>query len=349
MSPSPIPVRPLGPPRRPDGSLRAIADKAGVTKATASRVLNNRYQGFSVRPEVRDRILAAAAELGYAPDLTARALRAERMNLVGAVGLHPPYVFIQDLFLGIVEVLQPAGVQLSLHLPAPPEDLDRPPPWRVDGVFVISTANVEAITPIDASGLPYVAINAACGPNGGSILFDDAQGTRAALRHLLDLGHHHIAYANPAADAPHHPSLQIRHQTFLEVLREAALSPVPSPECDALNHPVEFLRAVRQAGATAVLTYYHHAAIALLRAAALLGLQVPKDLSIVCFNNAYGIEMLHPSLTAVGLPHTAAGRAAATMLLRLINGEPTESRQIVFPETLYPRESSGPAPRSHSR
>jgi LacI family transcriptional regulator len=329
-------------PRRPDGSLRVIAERAGVTKATASRVLNNRNQGFSVRPEVRDRIVAAAAELGYAPDLMARGLRAERMNLVGAVGLQPPYVIVQDLFIGIVDVLQPAGVHLSLHLAAAAEDADRPPPWRVDGVFVVSTESAEVIAPVDASGLPYVALNAPCGANGTAVLFDDAQGTRAAMRHLLELGHRRIAYAN--ADAPRHPSLTVRHQTYLDTLGEAGLTPVPTPDCCAMDDPAGFLRAVRRAGATAVLTYYHHAAIRLSHAAIQLGLGVPRDLSLVCFNDVYGLEAMNPSLTAVGLPYRVAGRAAASMLLDLIRGEPLDRRQVTFPETLVVRDSSGPIP-----
>jgi len=179
---------------------RFLAEKAGVTKATASRVLNNRYNGFSVRPEVKRRILEAAVEIGYAPDLVARGLRAERMNLVGAVGLQPPYVVVDDVFLAIVDVLSREGVHLSLHLAPSAEAADRPPPWRVDGLFVISTESAEIIKPIDASGLPYVTLNAPSGPNGAAVLFDDEQGTRLAMQHLADLGHRRIAYAN--ADAP---------------------------------------------------------------------------------------------------------------------------------------------------
>lgn len=333
--------------RRPDGSLRAIAEKAGVTKATASRVLNNRYEGFSVRDEVRERILAAARDVGYAPDLVARGLRAERMNLVGAVGLQPPYVFVPGLFQGIVETLQPEGVHLSLHLASTAEEADRPPPWRVDGIFVVSTESAEVIAPIDASGLPYVALNAPCGPRGAAVLFDDRQGARLALRHLHDLGHRGIAYANP--DAPKHPSLAIRHRAYLDFLDEACLPAVPVPERCAMEEPAEFLRAVRAAGATAVLTYYHHAAIRLVHAAVQAGLRVPEDLSVVCFNDVYGLDAHNPALTAIALPYGTAGRAAAAMLLAMIRGEPLADRVVSLPERLVPRASSGPAPGAKAR
>ena len=328
--------------KRPNGSLRVIAEKAGVTKATASRVLNNRYKGFSVRSAVKDRILAAAAEIGYAPDLMARGLRAERMNLVGAVGLQSPYVVVTDLFIGIVETLSKEGVRLSLHLAPTAEEADRPPPWRVDGIFVVSTESAEAIEPIDASGLPYVALNAPCGPNGAAVLFDDAQGARLAMRHLFDLGHRRIAYAN--ADAPRHPSLSIRHQAYVDFLLEAGQTPVPVPEYCKMDDPVAFLKAVRRAGATAVLTYYHHSAIRLCHAAAKLGLRVPEDLSVVSFNDAFGLDSFNPALTVVSLPHHSAGRAAATMLLQLIRGETLVKREITLPERLVIRDSSGPVP-----
>lgn len=338
---------PISASKRPDGSLRVIAEKAGVTKATASRVLNNRYKGFSVRDEVKERILAAAAEIGYAPDLMARGLRAERMNLVGAVGLQSPYVVVTDLFIGIVEILSQAGVHLSLHLAPTAEEADRPPPWRVDGIFVVSTESAEVIQPIDASGLPYVTLNAPCGPQGAAVLFDDVQGSRLAMQHLFDLGHRRIAYAN--ADAPNHPSLAIRHQAYVDFLHEAGLSPVRVPEYCKMEDPVAFLQAIRRAGATAVLTYYHHSAIRLCHAAVQLGLKVPQDLSVVCFNDAYGVDSLNPALTAISLPHHSAGRAAATMLLQLIRGEKIEKRVISLPERLIIRESSGPVPVGPSK
>ncbi len=328
--------------KRPNGTLRLIAEQAGVTKATASRVLNNRHDGFSVRPEVRQRILAAATEIGYAPNLTARGLRAERMNLVGAVGLQPPYVFVNDLFLPIVEVLSREGVHLSLHLAPSAEAADRPPPWRVDGLFVISTESAELIKPIDASGLPYVTLNAPSGPNGAAVLFDDEQGTRLAMRHLFDLGHRRIAYAD--ADAPGHYSLQIRHQTYHAFLSAAGVDPVPVPAHCEWEDPVGFLQAIRATGATAVLTYYHHAAIRLSHAAVQLGLRVPEDLSIVSFNNAYNTDALNPPLTTIALPYSEAGAAAAEMLLALIRHDPIPHRRQIFPESLVIRQSSGPPP-----
>ncbi|MDD4059422.1 MAG: LacI family DNA-binding transcriptional regulator [Kiritimatiellae bacterium] len=338
---------PISVPRRPNGSLRLIAEKAGVTKATASRVLNNRYNGFSVRPEVKRRILEAAVEIGYAPDLVARGLRAERMNLVGAVGLQPPYVVVNDVFLAIVDVLSREGVHLSLHLAPSAEAADRPPPWRVDGLFVISTESAELIKPIDASGLPYVTLNAPSGPNGAAVLFDDEQGTRLAMQHLADLGHRRIAYAN--ADAPGHYSLRLRHRSYAAFMEGLGAPVVPVPGFCEGDDPVGFLRAIRAAGATAVLTYYHHAAIRLSHAAFQLGLRVPRDLSIVCFNNAYGTESMNPALTAVALPYAEAGAAAAEMLLALIRGETLPARERIFPESLVVRESSGPVGPSPAR
>lgn len=335
--------------KRPDGSLRMIAEKAGVTKATASRVLNNRYNGFSVREEVRQRILAAASEAGYTPDLMARGLRAERMNLVGAVGLQPPYAFVPEFFTTVTRELNREGIHLSLHLASTAEEADRPPPWRVDGLFVISTENAEVIKPIDASGLPYVAINAPCGPNGAAVLFNDAQGTRLALQHLFDLGHRRVVYANADDKTPRHSSLGVRHRAYLDFMRSAGRPPVTVTGLYESDDPSAFLKAAMAQGATAALAYYHHAAIRLSHAAYLMGVRVPEDFSIVCFNNVYGLGSMNPAITAVTLPYADAGEAAVKMLMQQIRGEALRQRRKTFSEELVVRGSSGPVPKRKKR
>lgn len=116
-----------------------------------------------------------------------------------------------------------------------------------------------------------------------------------------------------------------------------------------MDEPAVFLAAARRAGATAILAYYHHLAVRLCHAAVQLGLRVPDDISIACFNDVFGLDALNPPLTAVSLPYFPAGRAAAKLLMRLVAGEVPEQRQIVFPERLVIRDSTGPAAVARAR
>jgi LacI family transcriptional regulator len=174
-----------------------------------------------------------------------------------------------------------------------------------------------------------------------------------AMEHLASLGHKRIAYLdNPSAEALH-PSVFTRRDSFAKALREVGLEtpPVEPPRLasevpwDSTYEP--FLkRAVIEGKATAVLAYSHFGALSLLRTAHDLGLSVPGDFSLVCFNNVPVLKLTTPSLTAVDVPSGAMGQAAAELLLRAINDKDAASPRVrKLEEKLIVRESSGPPRR----
>lgn len=325
-------------------SLKAIAAKTGVSTATVSRVLNHRNKGFSVRPELRERIVAAASDLGYRPDLMARSLRGTAMGIFGLVGLEPPYNFPHRMVDGMLTVLDPHGVQLSAHFAARQGEKVQPPAWRVDGIFVIAAHHRADVEPIDACGIPYVSINAWHGPNGHAVLMNDAQGTGLAMRHLLDLGHRRVAFAQMTGPWQAHPSVRERRDAYRAALRAVGLSPLEGLPDTSVDDATEFLAAARVAGATAVLAYNHHVGMAVLKAAHAAGWAVPRDLSIVCFNDEYDIDLVHPPLTRVALPVQEAGCVAAERLLDLVAGNAVDSVVLRIDETLMVRGSTAPPP-----
>ncbi|NJL32441.1 MAG: LacI family transcriptional regulator, partial [Phycisphaerales bacterium] len=208
-------------------SLKDIAHSAGVSVPTVSRILNNRSDGFSVRPEVRERVCKAAMELSYRPHLMAQSLRKNSMGIVGLLGIHMPVILPEDAIRGMVDVFEAHSVKLSTYFSPSIEASHDLPPWRIDGAIVASVLSMEDLRPLERARLPYVSINGWSGPRGGSVNYDDADGTRQALSHLVALGHRRIAYANARGPWRTHPSVQARHHAYVRFLKEAGLEPVP--------------------------------------------------------------------------------------------------------------------------
>jgi LacI family transcriptional regulator len=321
-------------------SLKAIAALTGVSAATVSRVLNNRHIGFSVRPELRARIEEVARTSGYRPDLMAKSLRKGGMGIFGLVGLEPPFNFPQRMVEGILGVLEPRGIQLSAHFTPHQGGALEPPAWRVDGIFVLAAHKRSDVEPIDVSGIPYVSINAWHGPHGMAVMMNDAQGTGLAMRHLLDLGHRRVAFALMMGPWRTHPSVRERRGAYRAALRAAGQSPLDELPSTQVDDATEFLSAARSSGATAVLAYNHHVGMAVLKAAYAAGLAVPRDLSIVCFNDEYDIDLVHPPLTRIVLPVAEAGRVAAGKLMEIAGGADLAGQVVRLDETLLVRGST---------
>lgn len=340
-------------------SLGEVARRCSVSTSTVSRVLNNTRQGrFSVSQEVRERILQVASDLNYRPSVAARNLAASRTKLVavlGVGGIWADRIGPGEIAVGALsQVLDAAGYELCVQFYTQRHSVFAPPALRVDGVVVVSVSDVADLDALEKSGIPYVSINGLVGPRGSRVTPDDVRGTRLAVRHLLDLGHRKVAYLDHWSVDAVHPSVAERRETFARCAREmnfqhaavkVPMLPANTP-WDSYYEP--FLRdAVMKQGATAVLAYSHHAALALMRVAHDLGLSVPKDFSLACFNNEPAVQLSIPSLTAIDVPAVRMGQVAGELLLRQMteaaNGQPlSEPVELRLEETLIVRESTAP-------
>lgn len=336
---------------KPQATLQTVAKESGVSVSTVSRVLNNRTQNFSVREETRRRILAAAEAQDYRPDPIVRSIRAKQTNLVAVLGLRDFGTTIrgatEEAINTLMENLYDAGYELCTNIFSPREPAYAPPRWRVDGVVTIDCSDVSQLDRLERSGVPYVTLNGPSGPGGSSVQVDDDQGTRLAVHHLLALGHRRIAYVIPDEFA-HHESLELRHRAYADELTKCGHTPMtpvmlePAPAMEVVQ------REVLQGGATALIVYHHVMAVKLLRTASTLGLRVPQDVSIVCFNDAFPCWDLKPSLTVMRLPWAEMGRTAAGMLLEGMrasgSGDAVPTRHERLDEQLVIRESTAPPP-----
>ena len=320
-----------------------VARLAGVARPTVSRVLNNYKDNFSVTPEVRRRILDAARELGYRPDLMARSLRSKkRAGMVGWFGAIYPLMFSADLLNALTDALSGAGFFVTPSYVRPGLEPIRLPWWRMGAAVVSGILEAGEVDEIERIGLPYVCVNCAKGPKGSSVELDDAGGMALAFGHLFGLGHRRIAFLSLREHNEwNHSSVATRRDAFTTAMVDAGLDPmqdafVPGDEDALVRH------LVRERGATALVAYSGHTALLLLGACRRAGLRIPQDVSLLAFNDEYPMSYLEPSITAVALDGAACGRAAAELVLERLTNHDAVPRRIVLPESLIVRHSTGP-------
>ncbi len=343
--------------------LRDVAAAAGVSAGTASNVFN---RPEAVRPELRERVLAAARTLGYAgPEPAARALRRGRAHLIALVTDEAATYVLGDpfgrrLLAGIASVCDETGDGLTIASTAGAASGG----WSietalVDGFILFCFAERdETLAKAVARGLPLVTVDSARAPGVPSVGIDDARAAEEAAGHLLGLGHRRFGVlsmelakdgstgpvsAERAAAAPASGS-RARLEGYRRALAAAGVGPEAAPVFETQNDREGVQAGVawlmdRPDPPTALLAMSDVMALAALDALAARGLRAPQDVSLVGFDDAPEAARAHPPLTTVGQPAEEKGRAAAQMLLGL-----REARDLVLPAALVRRATTGPPP-----
>jgi DNA-binding LacI/PurR family transcriptional regulator len=314
---------------------------------------------------LRERILAIADELGYVgPDPAARTLARGATGTVGILLTESPrYAFTDEFstaFLAaIAGELARHGLALTL---LPPGRAGTVIPTRdvaMDGALAYSCRpGVDGVDWLRRRGLPLVLVDQQPEPGYTSVNVDDRAAAAGAARHLLDLGHRRIALLTVGrADDESEPGPEdylvsrSRLAGWLDVLGPAGIEPV------VLRSPVSTQEdggaAVRGLLAgpdrpTAVLCFSDALAAGVVRAAEDLGLHVPRDLSVVGYDDTPQAALMRPALTTVHQDAAEKGRVAAAELAAAVArhraGEPPEVRRIVLPTELVVRDSTGVPP-----
>ncbi len=344
-------------------TLAAVAAHAGVSPSTASLA-------FSGSPRVtaatRDRVLAAAAALGYAgPDPLAASLRRGRSGVIGAfVGERLLYAFRDpvavQLLDGITEVLGSHGVGLLLLA----GDTGRPSAEQIARIpldaAIFATCGLEddpALDQLRARGVPVVAIEGPVVEGIALVDIDDRRGTRDLARHLHELGHRRVSVVamplrldgtrgpvDPARRARAHYR-DVRHR--MEGV-EDVFGPVPVFETasNAVDEGVAAGRVLLDVPAhrrpTAVIAQSDVLAAGVLQAAAGLELRVPADLSVAGFDGADLSWLGAARITTVVQPSEEKGQAAARAAMELVEGR--RPPDVLLPVSLRIGTTTGPAP-----
>ena len=330
-------------------TLKEVAERAGVHVTTASRALNPATSSLVNAATIR-RVQAAARELRYQPNAIARGLKTARSMSVGVLlpdltnPLFPPIVRgVEDvLFAGgyttlIANTDNDPARQLAVF--------DTLRARQVDGI-IAATARRDDRLFLDAhrAGIKVVLVNRRVdGSEIPSVTGDDHEGTAAAVRHLIDLGHTRIAHVAGPADTT---TGQSRLRAYRQTLDEAGLPVDPALIATAAEFTeVEGARATRAmldgAGTpTAVVAANDTIALGCLDVFAERGLRCPRDVSLVGFNDMPFVDRLSPPLTTVHVPHYQIGAEGARMLLERLANPDLPAKSITLPATLVLREST---------
>ncbi|MGC5014317.1 LacI family DNA-binding transcriptional regulator [Streptosporangium sp. DT93] len=337
---------------RRDGRPAVIGDVArlsGVSNQTVSRVINERP---NVREETRRRVQEAIRQLDYRPNLMARGLVRRQAHTIGVIGFDPVLFGPASTLLGIGRAARAAGYGVTIATPESSgrggiveamADLASHTVAGVITVFASRAAATSALLSLPA-GLPAVAVEASPDDSVPTVRIDQAEGVRMAVEHLLHLGHRtvwHVSGPRERLDA------QARVEAWRTTLERAGrLAPQVVPgDWSAESGYQAGLELAERRGVTAVFAANDHTALGLLRAFSERGVRVPRDVSVVGFDDIPEAGYLIPPLTTVRPDHEEVGRRSVETLLRLMDGQDDAAGAVprVVP-TLVRRVSTAPPP-----
>lgn len=324
-------------------SIKDIAELAGVSHSTVSRALHGRGR---MSDETRNRIIALAKDLGYTPDVLARSLVRGETRTVGVVVTTIADPFVVQIVDGIESVAHEAGY--SVFLSASHNDPDREisvvetfRQRRVDAVIVTSS-RVGALYAdiLEDFGAPIVLIN---NMHESKYLYsvsaDDVGGAQMAVEHLLASGHRRIGYIG-STERP--ISSQRRQQGYLQAHERFGIAPSPAlqvapPAGTDLEVGRRGLVELLDRGVSAIFVYNDVTAIGVMLEAREKEIDIPRQLSLVGFDDIQAAQFVTPTLTTIHQPREAMGRAAMEMALTLLQGE--AARNISLACRLVKRDS----------
>lgn len=346
-------------------SIVDVAAEAGVSVATVSRVLSNKPH---VRPALRERVLAAVAQLDYQPSRVARSLRLQRSQVFGLIipdiqnpfftalaravedvaHRHEHAVFLcntdedadkEQLYVDLMEAEQVAGVII-----APTRETDPPCRWLVK------------------AGIPVVAVDRRLpGLQVDTVLVDNVHCAQAVVRHLIEQGHQRIA---AIAGPPVTTTGRERLEGYIRALEEAGRAVDPRLIRQGLHTEENGMRLAldlldQPEPPDAIFAANNLLAAGVLAAVHARRIRVPEELAVAAFGEVPWMRLVNPPLTVVRQPIYELGAAAANLLFdRIANrtapaSEKAPPREIMLSGQLLIRESSlrsiQPAQHGNSR
>ncbi|MCW2637411.1 MAG: transcriptional regulator, LacI family [Blastococcus sp.] len=326
-----------------------VAARAGVSHQTVSRVVNGHH---SVAPDTRERVQRAIAELGYRPNLAARALVTGSTRTIGLVTVKINQYGPAQTMLGLESAARAAGYSVSISIldeataAAMRDAVDRFVAQSVDAVVALTTYDdaAEALRSLDAP-VPVVAVQVGGADDRPAVGVDQETGARLATRHLLELGHRTVHHVAGPADSQEARARIAGWRSELE----AAGAPVPAVMrgdwTPSSGHAVgRELAARMRAGedVTAVFLANDQMALGLLSVLHDEGLAVPGDVSLVGFDDLPEAPYFTPPLTSVRQDFAELGRRGVQLVLARLNGEDLHPDAV--PPALIVRASTGPPP-----
>jgi DNA-binding LacI/PurR family transcriptional regulator len=331
-------------------TIREVAEAAEVSRSTASRALTG--NGY-VAPQVRERVREVARALGYVADATARHLRQQASRSIGVLVSDLNNPFYAGLAAGISQ--QARKRQYTMMLAddggSPEIEVEAAEAFvalRVAGV-IVTPVSAEISTYLARQRIPVVEVDRQFSPGAcDAVVVDNVTAARNVTRQLLDLGHRRIMLA---IDEMHWTTGRDRLAGYRDAFATAGVpfdeSLVVTAGWDVDTARIEVHKLLsRPKPPTAVFAANNVLAEAVWRAATELDLAIPRQLSLVSFDDVAWMSLVRPGVTAVAQDPFALGEAAISQLLERIASPLAPVRTVLLSATVAARGSTGPPPRS---
>lgn len=321
-----------------------VARVAGLSQSTVSRAFD---PNSSVAPETRARVLAAAAQLGYQPNVIARSLSTQRSDIIGIIMANINNSLFYPLVLEeFTRELQALGKQVLLFNVAPDRPVDEILPrvlgYQVDGLIITSTTpSKEIVDECTRLGKPVVLFNRLVGgTNANVVSCDNVAGSQLVANAFLDAGHKRIAaiagIATTATSALREKGFteQLKERGYHTLIREQGVFTYESGyeaalrllDCDSPPDAIYCMADIMALGAMDAARYQ-------------LGIKIPDELSIIGFDDIPVAKYPAYSLTTIRQPISAM-IASVIELLSRENGDATKAEVRLLPGELIVRESA---------
>ena len=331
---------------RPPGMMD-VARLAGVSHQTVSRVLNEHK---NVSEQTRIKVRAAIAELGYRPDGAARALVTGTSKVIGVVAQNSSLYGPAAMLTAFEEAAQATGFVVnvgtvrSLDERSITDAVERHLDQRVAGLVVIApVASAGPALELLPDDVPLVTIDGDPERSSTLVTVDQVAGARAATELLLAAGHEtvwHISGPSDWFDA----AGRVRGWEAALLDAGAEIPPLLTGDWSAASGYRNGQLLARLPDVTAVFTANDHIALGLLRALNEHGRRVPRDVSIVGFDDVPEAAYFTPPLTTIRPDFDAAATASLELLLEQINGGPVNATRRTIAPALIRRDSVAPPP-----
>jgi LacI family transcriptional regulator len=335
-----------------NATIKDVARLSGVSSMTVSRVIN---RSARVRPETRQRVEQAIAELGYVPSRLARGLIRQKTGTLALIVPDVANPFFTLIVRGAEDVARRADYRIILcdtraDLAIEREVIEEMIAHRVEGIAIapVSDRSRSHLRRLAQFRVPFVLIDrTVAGVECDVVLGDSAGGARRLVEHLISLGHRRIGFIVESDEVS---TARDRHQGYAEALAAAGLPFEPSLVMRSTVDPSGGFDGMRRLleledPPTAVFTVNNLVAVGAIEAVRANGLEVPQDVALVCFDDIEYASRLYPFLTVMAQPAETLGTLGTQLLLDRVEGRaPDESRAVVLPARFIVRRSCGARP-----
>lgn len=334
-------------------TINDVAELAGVSKRTVSRVIN---RSSLVNDETRAKVQAIIEQLKFTPNRQARGLAASRSFLIGLI-YDVPTLFINNVQKGILSVCGDAGYELVVHAchiesDSLVDDVARfVDNAKLDGVVILPpVSEVEGVAEmLNEAHCPFVRFSSELGSEPWKeVVTNYLPAITDMANHLVELGHRDIGFISGPKN---NISSQKRHETFAHALAQHDLTlPSEMVEEGAFNYESGVKAAERllsrENRPTAIFAANDEMAFGVMHVAHEMGLKIPADLSLVGFDGTSFSSFVIPALSTIRRPTDEMAKLGTKKLLAMIDegtGAAREFETMVSPR-FVPRKSTGPAP-----